>query len=99
MKVSMTMRLQRMAVGIQAEVSARHGQEALHRTKAVDDRRGLIAATDHAVGALGIAAGHAIVLPGGGFEQLLVTLGVALLEQIARLLPAEDVIGRSEKGR
>src|ERR1035441_5590303 len=86
--------LERMTVGIQLEVSARHGQEALYRAEAVDDRRGLIAATDHAVGALGVAAGHAIVFPGGGFEQLLVTLGVALLEQIAGLLPAEDVIGR-----
>ena len=57
-------------------------------------RRGrLVAAMRHAVGALLVAAG-AVGIPVGGFHQLGEGLGVALAEQIAGLLPAEDVARR-----
>src|SRR5450631_985484 len=57
-------------------------------------RRGrLVAAMGPAVGALLVFAG-AVEIPVGGFYQLLVGLGVALAEQVARLLPAEQIAGR-----
>src|SRR5262249_23491317 len=57
-------------------------------------RRGrFVAAMGHAVGAFFVLAG-AIGVPVGGLHQLLEGLGVAFAEQIARLLPAEDVAGR-----
>src|ERR1019366_609290 len=62
--------------------------------EAVDHCRSLISTTDHAVGALGVSAGHAVVFPVGGLEQFLVAVRVAFLEQVAGLLPTEDVKGR-----
>src|SRR5690349_9606211 len=54
-------------------------------------RRGrLVAAMRHAVGALFILAG-AVGIPIGGLHQLVESLRVAFAEQIAGLLPAEDV--------
>src|SRR5262249_15775901 len=47
----------------------------------------------HAVRAFLVAAG-AVGVPVGGFHQLREGLGVAFAEQIAGLLPAEDVAGR-----
>src|SRR6185312_4310248 len=47
----------------------------------------------HAVGALGIPALRAIVRPFGRFHQFFERIGVAVLQQIARLLPAEDAVG------
>ena len=53
----------------------------------------LVAAMRHAVRALFVAAG-AVGIPVGGLHQLLEGLGVAFAEQIAGLLPAEDVARR-----
>src|SRR6201989_904918 len=53
----------------------------------------LVAAMRHAVGTLLILAG-AVGIPVGGLHQLLEGLGVAFAEQIAGLLPAEDVARR-----
>ena len=87
-----------MAVLVEAEGAANHAPEALQCAEAIDHRWSLIAATDHAVGALGVAAGHAVVFPLGAFQQFLVTVGVALLKQIAGPLPSEDVIGGHAPG-
>src|SRR5271156_7233307 len=56
-------------------------------------RRRLVAAMRHAVGALFILAG-AVGIPVGGFHQFGVGLGIAFAEQVAGLLPAENVAGR-----
>ena len=53
----------------------------------------LVAAMGHAVGAFFVAAG-AVGVPVGVFHQFVEGLGVAFAEQIARLLPAEDVARR-----
>ena len=82
-----------MCVAILAEVALDHSEEALQRAEAVDDCGRFITATDHAVGALGVAAGSAVFCPLGGLKQFLVTLRVAFLKQIARLLPAKDAVG------
>ena len=50
----------------------------------------LVAAMRHAVGALLVAAG-AVGIPVGGFHQFRERLDVAFAEQVARLLPAEDI--------
>ena len=47
----------------------------------------------HAVGAFLVLAG-AVRIPVGGFHQFLEGLGVTLAEQVAGLLPAEDVARR-----
>ncbi len=57
------------------------------------DRRGLETAMDHAVLALGIVALVAVVVPVGQLHVFLERLHVAVLEEVARLLPAEDVVG------
>ena len=90
--------VERVLVRVAREGSADHGEEALERTESVDDGWSLIAATDHAVGALGIARGHAVVFPFGFFKKLLVGVGVAFLEQVAGPLPTEDVVGGHAPG-
>src|SRR6185437_4026543 len=82
-----------------AEGAADHAPEAADRSEAVHHRGGLVAAADHAIGALGIAAGRPVLLPPGGLEQLLEGLGVAVLQQVAGTLPAEDVVGGGAPGR
>ena len=62
--------LERVLVRVRAERAADHGPEALERSEAVDDRRRLVAAAHHAVGALGIAAGDAVLFPLGGLQQV-----------------------------
>src|SRR4030088_209881 len=52
-------------------------------------RRRLEAGTDHAIGALLIVA-DAVLVPFGIVHELAECLGVALAQQIAGLLPAED---------
>jgi len=53
----------------------------------------LVAAMRHAVRAFFVAAG-AVGVPVGGLHQFRERLGVAFAEQVARLLPAEDVARR-----
>src|SRR5262249_56941176 len=68
--------------------------EAPPRPEGVVHRGRLVPAVHHAVAALLVAAALAVVLPARGLEQLLERRRVALLEQIAGALPAEDVVGR-----
>src|SRR5713226_6257627 len=55
-------------------------------------RRSLVSAVYHAVRALRIAGLRAVILPLSGVEQLLERVHVTVLQQIAGLLPPEDVI-------
>src|SRR4029453_17574341 len=63
------------------------------------DRRGLEPAVDHAVAALLVAAPLPVALPARALEQLLEAPGVALLQEAAGALPAENVEGRGPPGR
>src|SRR5882757_10519745 len=54
---------------------------------------GFVTTVYHAIRALRVAGLRAVILPLGGVEQLLERIHVPVLQQIARLLPAEDVIG------
>src|SRR5260370_40242121 len=66
----------------------------LERIAAGCVRRGwLVAAMRQAVGAFLVLAG-AVGLPVRGLHQFLEGLGIALAEQVAGLLPAENVAGR-----
>src|SRR5271166_5455379 len=47
---------------------------------------------DHAVGALGIAGFRPVVRPVGRLDQFLEGVGVAILQEITGLLPAEDAV-------
>ena len=73
--------------------------ETTQREEAVHHCRRLVAAAHHAVGALRIAAGGAVAFPVCRLHQLLEGLRIAILQQVARLLPAEDVIRRRTPGR
>jgi hypothetical protein len=53
---------------------------------------------DHAVLALGVVALVAVVVPVGELEIFLEGLHVAVLEEVAGLLPAEDVVGGAAPG-
>ena len=55
----------------------------------------LVAAVHHAVLALRVAALDAVVRPLGLGDEFLERVVVALLQEVARLLPAEDVVGRA----
>src|SRR5262245_15262244 len=68
--------------------------EAPPRPEGVVHRGRLVPAVHHAVAALLVAAALTVILPARGLEQLLERRRVALLEQIAGALPAEDVEGR-----
>src|SRR6266478_1497034 len=74
------------------------GPQPAESAKRVVDGRGLVAAVNHTVGTLRITRFRAIVLPFGGIQQLLEGVRVAVLEQIARLLPAENVVRRHAPG-
>src|SRR3984957_10412643 len=67
--------------------------------KHIVHRRRLISATDHTVGTFWIARLGAVILPLRLFNQLLEGGSVAILQQIAGLLPAKDVISRVAPGR
>src|SRR5438132_1656391 len=69
------------------------GLEPLPRGERGVDGGGLVAAVDHAVLALLVAAPVAVAFPARRLHQLLEGGGVAFLEQIARALPAEHVVG------
>src|SRR5690242_1296315 len=63
------------------------------------DSGSLVAAVNHAIGALGIAGLGAIVCPFRGVHQLLKRVGIPVLKQITGLLPAEDVVSGHSPGR
>ena len=69
---------------------AGHGPQRLaQRAHRGDDRGRLVAAVGHAVGAARVVAA-AVAVPLGGVEQLLVGRRVAVVQQVARPLPAEQ---------
>ena len=86
--------LPRLGIGIGSERPAHQAPESLQRTESVHHRGGLVAAADHASGARSIAAGDPVLLPLGGFQEFLEALSVAVLQEIAGPLPAENIIGR-----
>src|ERR1035438_841164 len=79
--------LHRMFVLVTRECAAHHAPEAFQRTEPFKDRRRLIAATYHAVSALGVSAGRAVLFPLSGLDQFLVSLGITILQQITWPLP------------
>src|SRR5258705_11329277 len=68
--------------------------EALPRGESGVDGGGLVAAVHHAVLALFVAGLAAVLLPARRLHQLLERRRVALLQQVAGALPAEEVVGR-----
>ena len=63
------------------------------------DGGGFVAGVDHAVGALGVAGFGAVFVPGRGFHEFLERIGVAVLQEVAGFLPAEDVeVGHAQVG-
>src|SRR5213594_5227409 len=67
--------------------------QALQRAEGVVHGGGFVPTMDHAVLALLVSALAPVVLPARGLHQLAEAVGIALLEQVARTLPAEDVVG------
>src|SRR5205814_10155923 len=65
--------------------------ETPERRERVVDRRGLVAGVHHAVTALLVAAGTAVLLPRRRLHQLLEARRIAFLEQVAWALPAEEI--------
>src|ERR1022692_2371609 len=85
---------QRLAIAIPREQhGANRGEDAFQR-ESIIHRRCLIPGVQHAVGALCIAGFIAVLLPGGGIQQSLKRVGVAILEEIAGLLPTENAVSR-----
>src|SRR6185369_874889 len=68
--------------------------EAAERAEGLRDGGRFVSAVDHAVLTTGVAARAAVVVPLRRVEQLAETANVAFLQQIARFLPAEDVVRR-----
>src|ERR1700722_17599486 len=69
-------------------------EESPPGAKHVVDRRRLITAADHAVSAFWIAGSGTVVFPLRLRDQLLEGRSVAILQQVAGFLPAEDVVSR-----
>ena len=91
--------LQRAGVAICGEDRSLGGVEnSSDGTEDVVDRSSFVAAVDHAVGALGVAGFGAVVFPVGRFHQFGKGIGVAVLQQVTGLLPAEDVVGGHAPG-
>src|SRR4029453_3354159 len=74
-------------------------REAPRGVEGVVHRRGLKPAVDHAILALLVAALAPIILPGRRLHQLREGFRVAVLQEIARPLPPEHVVGRVPPGR
>src|SRR4051812_32219781 len=73
--------------------------KATQRAECIIDRGRLVSAMHHAVRASRIARLRSVVLPLGGFKQLLESVRVAVLQKIARLLPAENIVRGHAPGR
>src|ERR1700730_11952389 len=69
-------------------------QESAQRAERGIYRRSFVAAVHHAVGTSWIAGLGPVVLPFGGREQLGKSLRITILQQVAGLLPTENVVGR-----
>jgi len=68
------------------------GQQSPERAEGVVDSARFVSAMHHAVGALRIAAFGSVLFPLSRADQFLERIGVAVLQQVTRLLPAEDVV-------
>src|SRR5208337_4905685 len=75
------------------ERSANRAEESTPRAKGIVYGRGFISAVHHTVGALGIARLGPVLLPLGFAHQLVEGVSVAVLQQVAGLLPPEQVEG------
>ena len=53
---------------------------------------------DHAVGAVRVTRFGAVCLPCGLLNQFIESIGIAILEQIAGLLPPKNVVSRHSPG-
>src|SRR5579875_193884 len=83
---------------VTARSSAGEGAQALlEGTHGSQDRGRLVAAVGHAVVAARVLA-PAEVLPVGVLQEFLPGLGVAVVEQVARLLPALEAVQRHTPG-
>src|SRR5690242_5974675 len=78
---------------------ANGGDKSAERSEGVVYRTGFITTVHHAIGALGIATLAAVILPLGLTQKFGVGISVAVLHQVTRFLPAEDVIGGYAPGR
>lgn len=67
--------------------------KARERSKGVVNRASFVSAMNHAVAALLVATFLAVLLPRGVLHELLEGGDVAVLEEITRFLPTEDVEG------
>src|SRR5438094_7237523 len=90
---------QSAVIGISRERSLHGGQKTAERSEGIIHRRRFIPAVHHAIRAMRIARLRPIVGPLGFANQLVESFCVAILKQITRLLPAENVIGRHPPGR
>ncbi len=77
-----------------AEDGLRRLHQTLERAEGVVHAAGLIAGVHHAVRAARVAALGAVVVPLDRLHQLLEGVRVAVLQQVAGLLPAEDGVRR-----
>src|ERR1700719_2838561 len=91
---------QRLLIAIASGKGCLHrSQESAQRAERGMYRRSFVAAVHHAVGASWIAGLGPVVLPFGGRKQLAKALRIAILQQVAGLLPAENVVSRHAPGR
>src|SRR5262245_22645207 len=80
------------------ESSTRRRQDAAESGERIVDGGWFVAAMHHAVRATRVAGLGAVLAPCGSFHQFSETFGVSILQKIARLLPAEDVVRRHSPG-
>src|SRR5262245_51638723 len=73
---------------------ANRDEHILQAARRVDHRRGFVAAVNHAIAAARVTARVAVLFPLGRLDQFLERLRVTVIEQVTRLLPAEDVVIR-----
>src|SRR5271169_3445594 len=89
-----------VGVFVFVENSGAHGaEESTERAEHMVHGAGFIAAVNHAVRALGIAAFSAVTVPIGFANQFRERVGIAVLQQVAGLLPAENIVGGHAPGR
>lgn len=67
--------------------------ESRYGTKGVIDRAGFVSTVNHAIPALFVPAFLPVIFPSRIFHELFEGGDVAILEEIAGLLPAEDIVG------
>ena len=68
------------------------GEESAQRAEGGIHRGGFVAAVDHAIGAGGIAGLGAVVAPVGSRDKLGECFRITILQQVAGLLPSENVV-------